>query len=369
MKKLLLVCFTAIIIFSCKTTQVQQIKGTDNAIAHYGRSFLNKNQVIELVGSAARIEFQFAGDSCLVSLNNIAGTGDYNYIALELDGVYQGRMKIANTSPKDYVIKTSKSLDWHSLRIYKATEAANGVVGFYGVKAKAVKALPNTTKLTIEFIGNSITCGMGNDTKEIPCGNGSKWYDQHNAYWSYASRVGRGLNANFMLSAISGAGIYRNWNSDGPTVPQQYESAYLRTDSTLRWNFNDFTPDIVSIALGTNDLSSGDGKTPRAAFSSEAFTNTYVTFIQKIVSYYPNAQIVLLTSPMVKGERAKVLMTCLKNVQSIVAKKKITTKAIKLFEFSDVEPTGCGYHPSIEEHEVMANQLLPFMQDVAKGLK
>lgn len=66
-----------------------------------------------------------------------------------------------------------------------------------------------------------------------------------------------------LLSPISGAGIYRNWNSNGPTVPQQCEQAYLRLDSLKKWGFTTIVPDIVCIALKTNDLSQGEGATAR----------------------------------------------------------------------------------------------------------
>ena len=104
----------------------------------------------------------------------------------------------------------------------------------------------------IEFIGNSITCGAAADPSEVPCGSG-EYHDQHNAYYAYGPRVARALNTNFLLSSVSGAGIYRNWNSDGPALPLLFEQSDLRENSSRPWNFDLYSPDIVSIALGTND--------------------------------------------------------------------------------------------------------------------
>lgn len=368
MKKILFIGIMCWSVLACKTVQLKYVPSTNTVFSVDGRTLRNTKGGIELISSGALVEFQFSGDSCVIALNNIAGKGDYNFVSIELDGAYQGRLKIIDSQPNSFTIKTKKTQDWHSLRIYKATEAANGIIGFYGANAKDIKKLPSTAKLRIEFIGNSITCGMGNDTQEIPCGT-NKWYDQHNAYWSYATLVARAMNAHFTLSSVSGSGIYRNWNSDGPTVPQVYESAYLQNDSTKRWNFKTFTPDIVSIALGTNDLSAGDGKKQRLPFEEKLFVDTYVKFIKNIASNYPNAQIVLITSPMVTGERGKILSTCLRKVQSIVLEEKITNKTVKVFEFTPIKATGCGGHPIKAEHEQMANQLLPFIEEVASGLK
>jgi lysophospholipase L1-like esterase len=320
------------------------------------------------MSSASYAEFQFAGDSCIVGLSNVASPGDYNYVAIELDNQYKGRIKIANTNVYDYVITAIQKKQFHLIRIYKATEAQNGLVIVNYIKALKLKRVTETQKKKIEFVGNSITCGFGDDDKEIPCNNGSKWYDQHNAYWSYASRIARNLNVDFMLSTISGAGIYRNWNSDGPTVPQQYESAYLRSDSTERWNFKKYIPDIVVIALGTNDLSGGDGKTPRKAFDSTIFVDTYIKFLKIIYGHYAHTQIVLITSPMLNGKNAEKLLSCLKAVRASITKRSISPRTIKIFEFKPMHATGCDGHPSMKEHEEMANEFLPFMKKVMKEL-
>jgi lysophospholipase L1-like esterase len=348
--------------------QVLTFPATDVSISFQGRIVLDRNGNIELISSASFVGFLFEGDSCNVLLQNIATPGNNNYVALEIDGEYSGRLKVSDNEIKNFSIKSQNKLSpWHSLRIYKATEAANGIVIFHGVKAQKLKQLEVKNTLKIEFIGNSITCGMGNDIQLLPCGS-DKWYDQHNAYWSYASITARALKADFMLSSISGAGMYRNWNSDGPTVPVQYKSAYLRMDSLRQWNFKSFIPDIVVIALGTNDLSKGDGILPRLPFDSTSFIREYITFIGTIYSNYPAAKIILLTSPMISDERAEVLFSCLKMIKTKATKQYPGRKEIGIFRFSAVPSTGCSGHPTIEEHKMMAAQLLPYLQEVVDGL-
>jgi lysophospholipase L1-like esterase len=358
-----------IIICLYKNAYPQIIKiGADNSLIVYHGRTITKNGTVELISSASYAEFMFSGDSCVIGLSNIASPGDYNYVAIEIDNEYKGRIKISNTNANDYVITATKKNLWHLLRVYKATEAQNGLVVVNYIRASKLKPVARYLKKKIEFIGNSITCGFGNDDKEIPCNNGSKWYDQHNAYWSYAPRVARSVDADFMLSTISGAGIYRNWNSDGPTVPQQYESAYLRSDNAERWNFKNYIPDIVTIALGTNDLSGGDGKTPRNPFDSTVFVRTYINFLKTIYHHYPATQIILLTSPMVNGKNAEKLLSCLKIIQTEIFKQKISQRKIKIFEFKPMHATGCDGHPSMHEHEIMADELLPFMKQAIKEL-
>lgn len=363
MKQFLFILLTGLF-FSCSSTKhaAAQKVFTPADAAIMGRAFKNADSTVTLSASASSCTVTFTGESCVVYIKNAAPyDGDYNYVNFELDGIYFGRQKVDARVAAPYFIDAKIKGVTHTLVVSKATEAANGTVVITKIDAAGIAAPEKKFKTKIEFIGNSITCGYGNDM-EIPCGNGSKWYDQHNAYWSYAPRTARALNAQFMISAISGAGIYRNWNSDGPTVPQQYENAFLNTDSSSKWNFSNFTPDIVTIALGTNDLSNGDGKKPRKPFDKNDFIRNYEIFIKTVFTHYPNAQLVLMNSPMVNGERDVLLKECLTTIQTDINNTLKPVKPVKTFWFKPMAPKGCGYHPSIEDDDVMAQQLIPFVK-------
>lgn len=321
-----------------------------------GRALSNAEGQTILIGSASSVSLLFNGDSCVAQLRNQASGDDYNYVSIELDNAFYGRFKVSGNSSSYITVNATPSKAPHLLKIFKATEAQNGMVIVEGFKADKIKK-PNTKKKPlIEFIGNSITCGMGNDISETPCG-GAKWYDQHNAYFAYGPVLSRKLDVNFMLSSVSGIGIYRNWNSDGPVMPEVYESAYLTKDSTQRWDFKTKTPDIVSIALGTNDLSDGDGIKKRLPFDSSLFVTNYIKFLKTVYSHYPKTQLVLLSSPMLDGQKAKLLFNCLIAVKEEVTLSVPGIKPIVLYRFKPMQPKGCSYHPSKEDHQKLANEL------------
>jgi len=276
-----------------------------------------------------------------------------------------GRYKIDSSRPIPVVVKALMGRGRHSLRIFKATEAQNGQVAFTGIDAAAIYKPQHPARKKIEFIGNSITSGMGNDITKIPCDSG-QWYDQHNAYFAYGPVLARTLGADFMLSSVSGIGIYRTWNMEQPGMPSVYESAYFHGDSALRWNFSAYRPDVVSICLGTNDLSDGDGQNPRKPFDSIVFVRNYVDFVGTIYKHYPNTQIALLTSPMISGEKDALFYRCLERVKSQVASLHEGKKPVQLFRFKPMVPKGCSYHPSKEDHEMMASQLRPFLERLLK---
>lgn len=351
-----------ILFFAVSCSTVHKFTSNDENLSYNGR--LEKlNSTVALSGSASSVSTTIIGKTCEIYLKS--GSNQHNYVSIEVDGKYLKRLRIENDSIRAYPIQLSSDKTEHIVTIYKATESSNGTVIFSGIKAEKIKKLKNNSILKIEFIGNSITCAMGADIEEIPCGTG-EWFDQHNAYFSYASIIGRELNADILLSSVSGIGIYRNWNSikgEEPIILEVYENLYLNTDTSKPYNFKSFTPNIVSICLGTNDFSDGDGIKERLPFNQETYVNAYIDFLKTVMSKYPNAKFALLNSPMVTGERNDIFSNCLDQVKEHFATSN-PEKSIAVFKFRKVIPTGCGFHPQIKEHQEMADQLIPFFKNL-----
>ncbi|WP_207428765.1 SGNH/GDSL hydrolase family protein [Pedobacter sp. SYSU D00535] len=318
---------------------------------------------LELIGSAVHFGVSFEGEQCQL-LVSVHDWQNRNYIQYELDGVYQKRLTIKGGSTNTITIQ-ALSKGKHTLWIYKATEAQTGPVFIHKLQAKNIKPLAIKKKPLIEFIGNSITCGAAADASEIPCGAG-EYHDQHNAYQAYGPRTARALNVNYILSSVSGYGMYRNWNSEGPTLPQVYDKLDLQEQSTRPWNAAAYRPDIISIALGTNDLSGGDGKQSRAAFDSTAFINAYVKFVKKIRTSHPDAQILLLNNLPGGGDRGQLLQSCLESVKRQIDATHPTQKPLAIFLFEGRQMQGCTGHPSVADHDLMAKELLPFLTKLIK---
>lgn len=348
---------------ACTQTQpARQYSSTDQRIVFDGHVEMLQNETV-LIGSASSATAWFEGDTCIVFLRNYNTNGQHNYFSIELDGEDLGRFRIEGEEMLSIPVPVRFKRDMHKISVFKSTEAQNGYINFGGIFCQNLLEPLNEKTYTIEFIGNSITCGMGNDTLAVPCGT-DQWYDQHNAYWAYGPTVSRALKVNFLLSSVSGIGVYRNWNDVGPTMPEVYENLYLNLTSNKKRDFSKHSPDIVSIALGTNDFSDGDGINERLPFDEARFTQTYIHFIETILSHYPQTQIALLNSPMLSGEKNEVLVRCLNNIKSHF--DGVSAKPLALFNFNSIEPHGCDYHPDINDHLMMAEQLYPFYFDLLK---
>ena len=344
---------------STKTNSKEPNTLPATALQPHGRYVINQQQNLEMVSSAMHVGFSFEGNQCQI-FATIPDANGHNYLQYVLDGVYQKRVKLAGRSDESILI-TALTGGKHTVWLYKATEAHTGPIVIQKITGNKLKPLRKATSPLIEFIGNSITCGAAADPSEVPCGSG-QYHDQHNAYMAYGPRVARALGTDFVLSSVSGIGVYRNWNSNGPTMPDVYERVDFQDSNPQRWDFNTFTPQIVSIALGTNDFSQGDGKKERLPFDSAHYVTTYIKFIQVVKAKYPRAQVALLSSPMISGKNREKLQNCLTTVKARIDAANPSDKLVALHFFQPMRARGCSGHPNVEDHAALAQELLPFFK-------
>jgi lysophospholipase L1-like esterase len=346
------------------TNQADELPAT--ALQPYGRYILNHTQQLELVSSAVHFGFTFEGKEAQIYAS-VPNAGGHNYLQYELDGVYQKRLKVSGNATEPVVI-TAPTEGKHTVWVYKATEAHTGPIAIEKVTGQNAQTIEKPAAPIIEFIGNSITCGAAADPSEVPCGTGL-YHDQHNALMAYGPRVAEAVGANYVVSCVSGIGAYRNWNSDGPSMPEVYEKVDFQDTNSQHWEFITFTPQVVSIALGTNDFSNGDGKKERLPFDSTRFVNSYIDFVQQVKAKYPEAQIALLSSPMVNGNNRLILENALTEVKKQIDAEHPAAKPVALHYFQPMQASGCTGHPSVEEHAVLAKELVPFFEKLVKPLR
>jgi len=346
---------------SKKQQQVDRIPGS--SLEAYGRYQIIANKELELISSGVHFSFSFQGKDCKL-LYSLPDKNNHSYLQYEIDDKYQRRIRIEGNSKTPLLIDAGHD-GKHTVTIYKTTEATSGSIIIEGIEAASVKSVPPARLPLIEFIGNSITCGAAADTADMPCGVG-QYHDYHNAYFAYGPRVARALKTNFILNSVSGIGIYRTWNKEFPSMPLVYEKLHFEPGETQLWDYKKYSPAIVSIALGTNDLSNGDGVNRRLPFDSAAFVNHYVRFIQQVRSHYPDAQLALLSSPMVTGRNGRLLENSLLVVKQKVERLFPSSKPIALHFFKSIPPHGCGGHPGVEDHAIMAAELVPFFKNLLR---
>jgi hypothetical protein len=53
-------------------------------------------------------------------------------------------------------------------------------------------------------------------------------------------------------------------------------------------------------------------------------------------------------------------------MHKIVDESRETDQEIYYFEFSTFEPNGSDFHPNLEEHRKMADELIPYLKELMK---
>jgi hypothetical protein len=342
--------------FQCKTLTAQQNKlsffaADDPYVQYTGRIDFTRPKLPRFWQPGVYITAKFRGSYCEIILNDEVLWGkNQNYLEVVVDD----KAVRLQTKAKRDTIKVADNLSpgEHTLVISKNTEANIGYLELVGIRcAELIKPSPKPAR-KIEFIGNSITCGASSDITAVPCGKGV-WQDQHNAYLSYGAITGRALNAQYHLSAVSGIGLMHSCCNMNVIMPQVFDKVSMRND-TIAWDFNLYQPDVVTVCLGQND----------GIQDATVFNEKYIAFIKRLRGYYPEATIICLTSPMADANLAAFMK---KSLTEIVSKMNTSgDKKVTSYFFSKQYSHGCDWHPDLEDHRNIANELTAFIRATMK---
>ena len=349
MNKSLSAIFFIIVITGCSQSGPGKFFAPDNKnIALIGRFDLSDISAPEFMYSGCAIRTIFSGTSVEVVLKDDSLKNMYNIFIDDTMFILK-----TNNPEGRYLLADSLRDGKHSLEIYRRTEWHAGNTTFNGLYVDRGKRLykPEVKSRLLEFIGDSYTCGYGNEGKSR---EEHFSYETENNYLTYGSVTARQLNAEYVTECRSGIGMWQGYGGDTAfTMPKLYDQIIIK--GTGSWDYKRYRPEVVAIDLGGNDLS--------APLDSAAFVNTYTEFLTRIRNNYPDARIVCIAGPDVPG---KSWVTWKSYMRTVVDNFCHTDKMTSYFEFSPFEPNGSDWHPNVEEHRRMAGELVPFIKDLMK---
>jgi lysophospholipase L1-like esterase len=319
------------------------------------------------------IKANFEGPSIDVVIKDYAlgGAQTTNYYTVLIDNAVY---KVIEVNATDTLYRVARNLSdaVHSIEIFKRTEAQVGRSSFKGFCLQINKQLTAAgAQLTrnIEFIGDSYTCGYGNELSIAapPTGNPNTGFHSinENNYNAWGAIIARDLNATYHCTAYSGRGLYRN--NSGSTVGT-LPAIYGRTNpdnASATWTTSNYIPDVVIIHLGTNDFAPEQTATP-SMVDSTAFVDTYIDFITTLRGYYPTAKIICIR-PNSETDYYPVGFKTLTRITSYM--HAVTDHFIgndaNVFYFAltpQSPPYGEDWHPSAGTHQSMAIQIESFIR-------
>ncbi len=342
-------CFVAI---ASQSWASHFVPASDANFVYMGRVSRANPETVAWTYPGVQVICRFTGSSVKMKTN--PGGGFY---VIQLDD----RMPFKVESKKGEEITTiAKDLTdgAHDLRIIYAIEGHGKKPVFYGLYlddgAQLLEA-PSLPERKIEFIGNSITCGYGIE------GNGKEktfYYSLQNFCLTYAFLTAQALNAQYHVVARSGIGVYRNYMGKIPEqiMPFIYPHTMYTTKGEL-WDFSLYQPDVVCVALGTNDTT--------GSYTVSGLTGGFRRFVAMLRERYLNAKIVFLVGPMM-GEKRR---SDLKKAQQTVIDEYAAMGDNNIFTFEFQESNkelgmGSQGHPNAAHHAQMAEELIPYLENL-----
>jgi hypothetical protein len=332
---------------ACNQTGSNKFVPADNTnIALIGRFDLTDKISPVFMYSGSQIRTVFNGKSVEVILKDDSLRNIFNVLV-------DDSLFVLTANKPDGVYLLAKNLEnrKHTLEIYRRTEWHGGNTTFKGFNLDKGKRLfkPKVKERMIEFIGDSYTCGYGNEGKSR---EEHFRYDTENNYLTYGALTARALDAEYLAVCRSGIGIWQGYGGDTSfTMPKLYDNVVINSNKS--WDFNNYMPQAVVIDLGGNDLS--------APLDSAAFVNTYIGFLKRIRNNYGTARVVCIAGPDNPGAEWEKWRSL---IHSVVDQYGKSDPMLSYFEFSAFEPNGSDWHPNVEEHKRMAGELVPFLRDL-----
>ncbi|WP_183573458.1 SGNH/GDSL hydrolase family protein [Mucilaginibacter sp. X5P1] len=350
-KHLILCIALAVACFNC-SAQIT-VKPNDPHIQYMGRVDLQDTAAV-LSWSGTTVKINFEGTGISYKMRDERGDNFYNVL---LDGKIIKKEQVTTDGRFEHEI-TGLNGGKHTLELFKRTEWAMGKTWFYGFTInKGGKALPVTPvhKHKIEYFGDSISCGYA---AEDSTGQDRGTAPYEDGYISYAALTARHFNADFHNTSKSGIGITVSWF---PLIMPEMYDRLDATDSTSKWNFSKYTPDLVVINLFQNDswiVEKTDNPQFKARFGTtkpkpEFIINAYRDFVAAIRNKYPKAHIICILGSMDATQTGSPWPGYIQKAVDGLNDKNIYTHFI-LYK-------NTPGHPNVKEQQAMADDLEVFV--------
>jgi len=356
-KKTLKLFIALLVSLSCNSLVWSQTKliSADNPLFNYtGRIDFSMPNSPLLSWPGSSIETVFTGTELTIHLDDQLGL---NYFNIFIDNDWENPIIIeCIKGRKSYFITDELASGTHTLAIFKRTEGKEGATLFNGLSLSASgKILPSSKKLTrkIEFIGDSVTSGLGN---EAPLTANDKIRAEKNNYFAYGAITARALNAQYHSTSHSGIGIMVSWFDY--TMPEYFTQLNAVGKNNSKWDFNQWQPNVVVINLFQNDSWLVESRLTPTPTDQERVM-AYHNFLIQVRGAYPHAYIIATLGSMDAVKAGSKWPGYIKKAVDNI-KKQTNDHAITTLFF---DYTGYDKHPRIIQHRANANKLTIFIKN------
>ena len=255
----------------------------------------------------------------------------------------------------------------HTVKLLKVSECANNTVLLENILVDGDSIKPSALgSHTIEFVGDSITCGYGVDGKNQ---NEHFLTSTEDGTKTYAYKTAEHFKADYSMVSYSGCGAISGYSGDGKQntlnlmkdfyelVGHSYSSKGDKKIDDNKWDFKTH-PELIVINIGTNDSSYTKGKAERI----EEFKTAYTDLIKQIRSNNPDSEILCILGLM-GNDLYPSVTEAVDAYKSDSGDNKINCCEIDAINSSE-DGYGADYHPHEVSHERAANTLIGKIEEL-----
>lgn len=367
------------------TVKKTAIKDIDHIIYRFGRTYQDtKTEILYFNWTCSGLELTFRGNCLIASLHaqpgieverdvvsgNMEERAIWPWVSVFLDDEEVPCRRFEISKPEDtQLIFQSEKEEIHRIRIVKITENLKTGLGIdcFFMEGEILQQERRSDKRKIEFIGDSITCGFGNETKEK---DRLFYSDEENGWLSHAAIAARKLEMDWSMICVSGICLGKR-----KIIPLPYamNELYPYTDRILEdrlgrktyqaWDFASHAVDYIVLNLGTNDatgiIGGADSEQEEKKFHKE-----YYEFLKMLRQCNgADTRIICALGSMdyyLYHEITEIVTEYRNNTGDC----KVTYFRYPKIDFMD--PLGACAHPYVITHEKMAEALIQYIEGLER---
>lgn len=277
----------------------------DKRLVYSGRIDRTNAKRPEFIFPATSLHFRFYGRKAALTVENRGSAGWDYYAGIIADHV-QTKVKLNPSGQTEIVLLDEPEEGEHEILFFKRQDGCHEIILVKLELPEGGRLLeaPGKPERRMEVYGDSVSAGEVSEAvdymgREDPEHRG----EYSNSWYSYAAVAARRLGAE--LHNISRSGIPL-LNGNGWVMPPFYPGMesmwdklhfYPESEESTPWNFEEYTPHLVLVALGQNDSNpenymKEEPKGLRALY----WKYKYLSFVKKLREKYPRAVILLMTT-------------------------------------------------------------------------
>lgn len=303
-------------------------------------SVIGEGVSLDWTASGLDIRGRFTGD---VLLTANLDSGKDAYFEVVVDGNReQAAVFRMDPGVKTYPLASDLPEGKHTIELTKRTAATSNLVIAQSLTFTGELQTVPAAERRIEFIGDSLTCGLGSEDSGGTIQDRCKTEDGAN---TYAALTARAVGADYQVVSVSGWGVAAGADDKNWRISRIYEKASYRRDSEKPWDFSGWRPDLVVINLGSND---DNFRRRGGSLTDEEFIAGVRELIAQVQRNNPGAEIV-----WAYGLQASTMHPLLVKSFEQLGAEGITVHYVRLPQNTD----GGSNHASTYGHQYAAEKL------------